>query len=320
MSPTNPAAKTFGIGTVARLTGISVHTLRMWERRYAGLKAQRTSTGRRRYGRDDVEKLSLLKALLDGGEKISQVAALDLEALRDRLTELEQLRQPVTALPSLGVLGEFVPRLLKQAPDTQQALSVAVQQTDLDRFRSDLALQPVDILVLELPTLDARAVNEVRALLPLSRAHRAIVLYSFARRAAVDELSRAGISALTLPITVTELRQALGSLTPRPRRPADEQLTQAPQSLPRDIPPSRFTRSQLATLAATSTSVECECPRHLADLVNSLGSFESYCQQCEDQNPADAELHARLRATTAQARWLMEDALHQVAEAENIAY
>ncbi|MEL7297161.1 MAG: MerR family DNA-binding transcriptional regulator, partial [Pseudomonadota bacterium] len=37
----------YSIGAVARLTGISTHTLRIWERRYAAIVAERTDSGRR---------------------------------------------------------------------------------------------------------------------------------------------------------------------------------------------------------------------------------------------------------------------------------
>ncbi|MEO0578615.1 MAG: MerR family transcriptional regulator, partial [Pseudomonadota bacterium] len=60
----------YSIGAVARLTGISTHALRIWERRYGTVVARRTETGRRIYSRRDVEKLSLLKLLVDHGFSI----------------------------------------------------------------------------------------------------------------------------------------------------------------------------------------------------------------------------------------------------------
>ena len=58
---------TYGIGAVARLTGLTDHTIRVWERRYGAVVAQRASNGRRLYDPADVEKLGLLKKLTDHG-------------------------------------------------------------------------------------------------------------------------------------------------------------------------------------------------------------------------------------------------------------
>ena len=53
----------YGIGAVARLTGLSDHTIRVWERRYGAVVAARSASGRRVYVAEDVEKLRLLKLL-----------------------------------------------------------------------------------------------------------------------------------------------------------------------------------------------------------------------------------------------------------------
>jgi hypothetical protein len=84
------------------------------------------------------------------------------------------------------------------------------------------------------------------------------------------------------------------------------------------IPPRRFQPSELARLAAASTTVDCECPKHLVDLVMSLSAFEAYSASCESRSPDDAALHAYLHATTAQVRARIEEALFRVAEADGL--
>ena len=64
----------FSIGTVSRLTGLTQHTLRVWERRYKAVQSHRSEGGRRLYSNDDVERLTLLKALVDRGDRIGQIA------------------------------------------------------------------------------------------------------------------------------------------------------------------------------------------------------------------------------------------------------
>ena len=45
------------------MTGLTDHTIRVWERRYSAVVAERADNGRRQYSEQDVEKLGLLKRL-----------------------------------------------------------------------------------------------------------------------------------------------------------------------------------------------------------------------------------------------------------------
>lgn len=78
----------YPIGVVARRTGLTTHAIRVWERRYGAIAPGRTEGNRRLYSDRDVEKLRLLHDLTSAGHAISQVAGLDVAALRDMaLTE-----------------------------------------------------------------------------------------------------------------------------------------------------------------------------------------------------------------------------------------
>jgi len=66
----------FAVGAVARLTGLSVHVLRSWERRYGAVRPRRTPRGSRRYSEADVSRLRLLRAAVDSGHPISALAPL----------------------------------------------------------------------------------------------------------------------------------------------------------------------------------------------------------------------------------------------------
>jgi len=67
---------TYAVGQVARLTGISPDLLRAWERRYQAITPIRTQGGTRRYRASDIERLRLLKAAVDLGFRIGDVAGL----------------------------------------------------------------------------------------------------------------------------------------------------------------------------------------------------------------------------------------------------
>jgi DNA-binding transcriptional MerR regulator/methylmalonyl-CoA mutase cobalamin-binding subunit len=71
------------IKAVARKTGISPYLLRAWERRYKAVNPDRTSTNRRLYSDEDIERLSLLYRATLNGESIGQVAGLPTAKLRE---------------------------------------------------------------------------------------------------------------------------------------------------------------------------------------------------------------------------------------------
>jgi DNA-binding transcriptional MerR regulator/methylmalonyl-CoA mutase cobalamin-binding subunit len=71
----------YRIGTLARLTGVTTHAIRIWERRYAALSPERTPGGARLYTDADVQRLRAIKQLLERGYTISALAKLDLPAL-----------------------------------------------------------------------------------------------------------------------------------------------------------------------------------------------------------------------------------------------
>jgi len=73
---------TYPLGAAARLTGLNPDTIRAWERRYHVVVPQRTTGGTRRYTAADLERLRLVKAAVDAGHRIGQVAALGADALR----------------------------------------------------------------------------------------------------------------------------------------------------------------------------------------------------------------------------------------------
>lgn len=79
LDPNDPPK--YRVGMVSRLTGLSTHTLRMWEKRHEAVVPARTPAGGRLYNDADVARLRRLKKLVDSGHSISGVASLDGEAL-----------------------------------------------------------------------------------------------------------------------------------------------------------------------------------------------------------------------------------------------
>lgn len=79
-------ALTLSIAAVERDTGLSKDTLRVWERRYGFPAPRRDAAGERAYTLADVEKLRVLKRLLDVGHRPGRIVPLALPALQ-QLTE-----------------------------------------------------------------------------------------------------------------------------------------------------------------------------------------------------------------------------------------
>ena len=70
------------IGALSRAVDVPVETLRTWERRYGYPQAFRRSSGHRRYPLETVERLIMVRELMEQGHKASSVVAATLADLR----------------------------------------------------------------------------------------------------------------------------------------------------------------------------------------------------------------------------------------------
>jgi DNA-binding transcriptional MerR regulator/methylmalonyl-CoA mutase cobalamin-binding subunit len=69
------------IQVVSRRTGLSVHVIRVWQKRYGAVTPARTATNRRVYSEDQIKRLRLLRDLTQAGHSIGQIANLPQEIL-----------------------------------------------------------------------------------------------------------------------------------------------------------------------------------------------------------------------------------------------
>lgn len=84
--------KKYPIKVVSKKTGISLHVIRAWEKRYQAVIPERTETNRRLYSEDDIYKLQLLKVATRNGYSIGNIAGLsisELESLVDMTVQQE---------------------------------------------------------------------------------------------------------------------------------------------------------------------------------------------------------------------------------------
>ena len=76
------AGITLSIAAVERDTGLSKDTLRVWERRYGFPTPARDDLGERVYAPEQVEKLRIIKRLLDAGHRPGRIVPLPAQALQ----------------------------------------------------------------------------------------------------------------------------------------------------------------------------------------------------------------------------------------------
>jgi methanogenic corrinoid protein MtbC1 len=130
------------IAAVERDTGIAKDTLRVWERRYDFPKPLRDANDDRAYPIDQVEKLRLLKRLLDQGHRPGRVVPLPIEELR-QLNIKPAVEAEAIHAHSPGISQEEMSRYLDllrshQTEALRLALSTTMMKIGLDRFVIEL--------------------------------------------------------------------------------------------------------------------------------------------------------------------------------------
>ncbi len=79
--------KLYSIGDLSSILGISVHNLRIWERRYGAPYSIKRDSGHRRYPEEELNRLQLVKTALGAGFKPSKVVPLKFEELKKLLKD-----------------------------------------------------------------------------------------------------------------------------------------------------------------------------------------------------------------------------------------
>ncbi len=67
----------------SRITGVSPHTLRIWERRYGVPKTRRLPSGHRRYLREEIPRIKAVACALDAGYRPGKIIHASLQELED---------------------------------------------------------------------------------------------------------------------------------------------------------------------------------------------------------------------------------------------
>jgi len=301
----------YTIGIVARRTHIHQETLRVWERRYGLTVPGRSETGRRLYSEADITKLSLVKQLTDLGHPVSGLAKLSVEDLGARLIASsghESIYKPVRKVKCRVLFANDALRIrLGRDLLLFQDIDILDQQ---DAGNLPAHGNRADVLIMDVSTVNEHTFEVVQRSLHAYASDTALLIFNFGTRQAIAQLERAGIHCFKGSATAAQIHTAcLAQFKPKQQKGA---LSSTSVSSP------RFDAAQLAKLAAMSSTIACECPNHLAELLVSLFAFEKYSSECVNRNDKDAELHAQLKQSAGLARVILEDSLLRLIEIEGI--
>jgi DNA-binding transcriptional MerR regulator/methylmalonyl-CoA mutase cobalamin-binding subunit len=128
----------FNISAVERDTGLSKDVLRMWERRYGFPVPDRDSNGERCYPTDQVERLRLIKRLMDQGHRPGKLIATPADELTALTPRRSQSREKNVNSMTHDDLDELM-LLIKQhdAQGYQQAMQQRLARQGLQSFVQD---------------------------------------------------------------------------------------------------------------------------------------------------------------------------------------
>lgn len=117
----------YSIQLASKISGVGIHTIRAWEKRYGAVVPQRNPSGRREYSDIDIERLVLLSELCVLGHSIGQIARYPTPDLKELLKKLGKMN-PSLKTPKLG----HVERSAVDTESSLQGLLLALRSYKLD--------------------------------------------------------------------------------------------------------------------------------------------------------------------------------------------
>ncbi len=315
--------KRYRSGEAARLAKMPVSTLRIWERRYGVVAPPKSESGQRLYSEDDVRRLSLLKGLVQRGHPIGTIAKLDRAQLEQlalgasdrKFAQLASCPAPLPVGITLAVIGDaLVRRLESEDVELAEAGVVNVARfASLNEASSQLAIEPSDILLITVTSLHEDVASQVLSLGEACQARAIAVAYGFGTGRAIQMLRLSGVRLYREPDSRIELRQVL------------EELARAAQGWGAASQDSlwlraarRFDDRTLSGMASRSSTIACECPQHLVELIMKLSEFEKYSDECGSRSVEDILLHRNLGDVANRALAMFEAALARIAHEEGL--
>jgi DNA-binding transcriptional MerR regulator len=320
--PVESKNHSYRIGTISKLAGIPVPTLRVWESRYAAFTPIKTEGQHRLYGEEDLLRATLIKQLCDEGHGISTIANLNAQALsqlhhKHRNGKALETNPAPAQHVAMAIVGLGLARRIEAKKFALNLLGGSIEVTDifadLDAAQAGPFEKHADILLVKVNTLHEIVMRNIEAVKEHTQATQVIVIYNFGRDQVAYAMRAAGMLVRRDPISDYELAELIRSILTVEANHTLREVT--PSAM---IPARKYSDETLARVAGISTNVLCECPKHVAEIIAQLASFEQYSQECLSKSTEDAHLHAYLTSVSGSARALFEHALEKVAQHEGI--
>ncbi|MCR9276688.1 MAG: MerR family transcriptional regulator [Pseudomonadaceae bacterium] len=284
----------YRIGTAAKLTGLSVERLRAWERRFDLVPAHRSGKIRF-YSRDQIERLSKIRGLIDTGHSVSSVIDLDDEQLDNRL-QAKPAAKPTSGgrlQPRVALIG---PNLLlaEQKLGSWDEVDVIGRWSNLDALSAEAPLlADADAVVIQSGALSEALLD---SLADNFEPESVVLLYQYGLPALKRRALSAGYQTLQWPADWAAISAAVNTCF-------------SARALSTDIQSRHFSDEELIAIASASTT-ETEIPNHLVDIVMSLNGLVEFAAQCQRSDTEDDDVSLATSARQAsQARALLEQAL-----------
>lgn len=285
----------YRIGTAAKLTGLSVERLRAWERRFDLVPAHRSGKIRF-YSREQIERLSKIRGLIDSGHSVSSVIDLDDDQLDNRLrakTTAKPSSPGRRAEPRVALIG---PNLLlaEQKLGAWDGVDVIGRWSNLAALEAEApVLTDVDAVVVQSGALSDDLLDSLD---DSFEPESVVLLYQFGLPALKRRALAAGYQTLLWPADWPAINDAVNTCFNA-------------RALSGDLQSRHFSDEELIAIASGSSS-ETQIPNHLVDLVMSLNGFVEFATECQRSDTEDDEVSVAASARQAsQARALLEQAL-----------
>ena len=308
----------YKIGAASKITGVNIATLRVWENRYGVVEPIRINGTQRGFSKNDVDRISMIKQLVDAGDSISTLSKLSLEELELRMQPSVNNSQ-ITSEKSKNkikavAIGTRIPEVGRPSPHLAE-VSVAARY-ELSTIMDNLSAINLDgdIIIFEIASLHAETVELIIEVLTVSEIGHAVVIYRFGSANGMKLSQLDGriqpIQAPVFPIDIQiasnfAVNSTFGSSVNVTEEETDHVV---------------FSEKELWEISVMSNPIHCECPKHLSSIISSLRGFEKYSSDCEDLDEKDLILHKELEKKTSQARIIMEKALRKVIKENDIKY
>ncbi|MBT6662216.1 MAG: MerR family transcriptional regulator [Nitrospina sp.] len=310
----------YKIGAASKITGINIATLRVWENRYGVVEPIRINGTQRGFTKKDVDRLSMIKQLVDLGDSISTLAKLSFEELELRMqpsfkNSQKNIEDDKGIIKAVSV-GTRIPEVGRPSSHLAEVRMVARYElatimNDLPSIKID-----VDIIIFEIASLHSDTVELISDILTKSDTSHALLIYRFGSLNGLKLAQLDGrIHPMQAPVFPSDIQIACNFAVNRTfgsnksKNDSQENLEHVP-----------FSEKELWEINIMSNPIHCECPKHLSSIISSLRGFEKYSSDCKDLNEKDRVLHKELEAIAAKARTIVELALRKVIKENAISY